>query len=213
MPHPTQFLSSETGAIFDSTHTYRYLLWRSWSEAPPIAFVMLNPSTADAERNDPTIRRCIHFARSWGYGTLLVVNLFAYRATYPAQLSQVADPIGGENDRYLQLICPQVDRVMAAWGNQGALHQRHQQVLPLLPNQRSYCLGVNRSGHPRHPLYVHSDTLPTRLPVVTRCKAGVQPSSPATPLEKFHRMNCRRSHDLHSIPWEIAIESEAKSCE
>lgn len=170
MSYLTQLLSSKTGAIFDPTHTYRYLLWRSWSDAPPIAFVMLNPSTADAERNDPTIRRCITFARSWGYGTVLVVNLFAYRATCPTQLAQVAEPVGVENDRYLHLTCTRADRVIAAWGNRGALHHRYQQVLPFLPNQRSYCLGVNRSGHPRHPLYVRGDTLPTPLAVLTCAK-------------------------------------------
>lgn len=154
---------TDSGAIFDPTHTYRYLLWRSWNDAPPLTFVMLNPSTADATHNDPTIRRCVDFARSWEYGAVLVVNLFAYCATDPTQLRQATQPVGVDNDRYLALACAASARVIAAWGNWGTLHQRHQQILTLLPQTRSYCLGVNRSGQPRHPLYVRRDIVPVPL--------------------------------------------------
>ena len=93
---------SRTGAEFDPTGAYRYSLWREWdARAPAVAFVMLNPSTADAARDDPTIRRCASFARSWGYGSLEVVNLFAYRASEPKRLRQTPDPIGPANDDYL----------------------------------------------------------------------------------------------------------------
>ena len=91
---------SRTGADFDPTGVYRYSLWREWdARAPAVAFVMLNPSTADAGKDDPTIRRCASFARSWGYGSLEVVNLFAYRASEPKRLRQTPDPIGPANDR------------------------------------------------------------------------------------------------------------------
>src|SRR4028119_2392792 len=90
------------GAIFDPTRTYRYALWRTWDAArPPVAFVLLNPSTADARRDDPTIRRCANFARTWGFGGLEVVNLFAFRATHPTDLKCAADPVGPQNDVHL----------------------------------------------------------------------------------------------------------------
>ncbi len=90
------------GAAFDSTGTYRYALWREWdASAPRLGFVLLNPSTADAENDDPTLRRCMGFARAWGYGSLQIVNLFAYRATVPDALRWVADAVGPENDRHI----------------------------------------------------------------------------------------------------------------
>ena len=91
------------GAAIDPTGLYRYSLWREWdANAPRVAFVMLNPSRADANTDDPTLRRCLGFARSWGCGSIEVVNLFAYRASRPDILRVVLDPVGPENDRYLQ---------------------------------------------------------------------------------------------------------------
>ncbi|MBD2460605.1 DUF1643 domain-containing protein [Oscillatoria sp. FACHB-1407] len=143
------------GAIFDSTGTYRYTLWREWGNSPKVVFVMLNPSTADADRNDPTIRRCIGLAQMWGFGALEVVNLFAYCATHPTELRQATDPIGVENDRYLLQAVQRSDRTILAWGNWGSLHQRDRCVLDLLAQHTPlYCLGMNQSGQPRHPLYV-----------------------------------------------------------
>ncbi len=150
------------GAVFDSTGTYRYWLWREWNaNAPRLSFVMLNPSTADADRNDPTIRRCIQFAHAWGYGAVDVVNLFAYRATQPQILRQVSEPIGHENDRHLRSVCDQAEVIVLAWGNWGSLHGRDRAVLQLLSNRAVHCLGVTRSGQPRHPLYLRGDTRPT----------------------------------------------------
>ncbi|MBD2102006.1 DUF1643 domain-containing protein [Leptolyngbya sp. FACHB-261] len=158
-----------TGATFDSTGHYRYNLWREWNEGPRLVFVMLNPSTANETKNDPTIRRCIGFAQAWGYGAVEVVNLFAYRSTRPEQLSRVADPIGPENDRYLLAAQERAQMLLFAWGNQGVLQQRHQAVLKLLrPRFQSckpsyelgYCLGMTQVGQPRHPLYVRSETAP-----------------------------------------------------
>src|SRR5438093_11151238 len=91
----------QSGAVFDPTRTYRYTLWRAWyPDHPRVVFIMLNPNNANEQKNDPTIRRCITFARSWGFGSVEVVNLFAYRAPHPSQLLKVADPIGAENDHY-----------------------------------------------------------------------------------------------------------------
>jgi hypothetical protein len=139
---------------------YRYSLERDWdSDALRIGFVMLNPSTADATQDDPTIRRCISFASAWGYGALEVVNLFAYRATHPLELRCVADPVGVDNDSYLLRMQQRVQKIVVAWGNQGSFQGRNQAVLKLLTRyQVVYCLGLTRLGHPRHPLYVTRDT-------------------------------------------------------
>lgn len=144
------------GAIFDPSRTYRYTLWRQWDSClPRIAFVMLNPSTADAEKNDPTIRRCIGLAQQWEFGSLEVVNLFAYRATHPTELKQAIDPVGQENDVYLIGAMERSLTLVFAWGNWGCLWGRDRFVLELLARHpQRYCLGMNQSGQPRHPLYV-----------------------------------------------------------
>jgi hypothetical protein len=148
--------TDKSGAILDQTGAYRYLLWRVWDRsAPQVAFAMLNPSTADASRNDPTIRRCIQFAQAWGYGGLRVVNLFAYRTAHPQELRRAIAPIGLENDAYILKTAAQVDRLILAWGNWGTLCDRHQQVLQLFsPEIHTYCLGLTQLGQPRHPLYI-----------------------------------------------------------
>lgn len=143
-----------SGATFDPTGQYRYSLWRVWDlDAPRVAFVMLNPSTADAERNDPTIRRCIGLANAWGYGGLEVVNLFAYRATRPQVLKQATDPVGREGDRALLAAASRADQILLAWGNWGSLYERDRAVLALLSGYPLYCLGLTQQQQPRHPLY------------------------------------------------------------
>jgi hypothetical protein len=155
----------QAGATFDSTGDYRYALWREWDwNLPRVGFVMLNPSRADAEINDPTIRRCIGFARSWGFGGLEVVNLFAYRTTTPKDLSQVADPIGTDNDSHLQSFPKRVDRIILAWGNWGGLYKRDRQALFLLDSAHPLqCLGMTKHGHPKHPLYLRKTAHPLRF--------------------------------------------------
>ncbi len=149
-----------SGAIFDTTNTYRYTLWRVWyPDHPRLTFIMLNPSTADAQRNDPTISRCITFAQHWGFGALEVVNLFAYKATYPRDLLKVANPIGEENDRFLLQALSRSSRIVAAWGTKGTLLGRDKQIIQLLARRQNvHCLGATKDGHPRHPLYVKGDT-------------------------------------------------------
>ncbi|GET43882.1 DUF1643 domain-containing protein [Microseira wollei] len=148
------------GATIDPTGLYRYSLWREWdANAPRVAFVMLNPSRADADTDDPTLRRCLSFARSWGYGSLEVVNLFAYRAPRPDILRLVSDPIGPENDRYLKQAVELADKIIVAWGNRGSLSNRAKIVSSwLMSRENLYCLGITQTGHPRHPLYVRSNT-------------------------------------------------------
>lgn len=148
----------ERGAII--VEDYRYHLWRSWNvgQLGRLCFVMLNPSTADALKNDATIRKCMGFAVALGYGGIDVVNLFAYRATDPAVLKRAAasgqNVIGPENDTFIRLVAAGSRLVIAAWGNDGSLQGRDQAVRQLLQPQRLYCLNeVNKTGQPKHPLY------------------------------------------------------------
>lgn len=154
------------GAVIDPTGLYRYSLWREWdTNAPRLAFIMLNPSLADAITDDPTLRRCISFAQSWGYGSLEAVNLFAYRASCPTILNQITDPIGSENDRYLKQAVELADKIIVAWGNRGILRNRSRVVLDWLTGfDALYCLGITQRGYPRHPLYVKSNTKPVYYP-------------------------------------------------
>jgi hypothetical protein len=152
--------TGDSGATFDETGAYRYALWRVWEPSKPrLCFVLLNPSTADAERNDPTIRRCLGFARTWDFGGVEVVNLYAYRATRPAALFRAADPVGPENDRYLAEAVSRAGRVVVGWGNQGAKPERLTLARALL-HPTAFCFGITSAGQPRHPLYVRADTPP-----------------------------------------------------
>lgn len=144
-------------AHFSRCGRYRYALWRTWDTArPACCFIALNPSTADATRDDPTMRRCMAFARRWGFGGMSVGNIFAFRATRPADMKAEARPIGRANDRWLQRLAAESHVVVAAWGSHGAWRARDAHVLQLLGAVD--CLGVTASGAPRHPLYVRGDT-------------------------------------------------------
>lgn len=148
------------GATLDSEREYRYRLWRTWdAEAPTIAFVMLNPSTADEDENDPTLRRCINYAKEWGYGRLEVANLFALRATDPDELREHPNPVGGANDVHLRKVCRRAEKVVAAWGANGGLHGRAREVAEML-DAELYALDTTEDGHPVHPLYQPSDAEP-----------------------------------------------------
>ena len=148
------------GAII--TGNYRYLLWREWNGSNKIiSFIMLNPSRADANFNDPTITRCINFAKSWGYDRLEVVNLFAYRTSKPSLLKQATRPMGKDNDRYIIESVNRSDRVILAWGNHGVWKKQDLYVLQLLKTHKHlYSLGITKQGCPRHPLYLRSTTKP-----------------------------------------------------
>lgn len=150
-----------SGACFDATGTYRYSLWRGWNEnGPRLAFIMLNPSTADDQINDATIRRCMSFAQIWGYGSLEVVNLFALRTPHPRRLREVPDPVGADCDAHILAAVERANQTIVAWGNWGSLHQRDRAVLDLLSHVTMHCLGWNQSGQPRHPLYLKRDVRP-----------------------------------------------------
>lgn len=144
-------------ARFDATGRYRYRLVRTWGGGRRVAFVMLNPSAADAARDDPTIRRCVGFARAWGFGSLEVVNLFGFRTARPRELARAADPVGHENDRHVARALGRADLVVAAWG--GAPFARARGTLGRLRRRGPvYCLGRTRAGAPRHPLYLRAST-------------------------------------------------------
>jgi hypothetical protein len=119
---------------------------------------MLNPASADEQKNDPTINRCISFAHAWSFGSMEVVNLFAYRTSYPIELLRVDDPVGEENDYFLVQALGRSSRIVAAWGTKGALLGRGQHVTQLLAHgQDVYCFGTTKGGYPRHPLYLKGD--------------------------------------------------------
>lgn len=146
-------------ARFSADGIYRYVLGRRWShdESSFATFIMLNPSTADATVDDPTIRRCKGFAKSWGMGGLHVLNIYALRSTDPAGLWKVADPVGPENDEYLMRHALTGSAagwpLIAAWGA-NARPDRVAHVLALPGMARLECLGVTKGGAPRHPLYL-----------------------------------------------------------
>ncbi len=161
------------GACFDAepkTALYRYRLWRDlrqYATAGPdktVAFVMLNPSTAAHDVDDATIRRCSGFAHSLGASKLEVVNLFAFRATIPAQLEDfLGDVVGPENDSHIVEAAQEAETVICAWGAKlpRAYSRRPGRVLEVLReagHRNVYCLGKTKAGHPRHPLYLAKTT-------------------------------------------------------
>jgi len=163
-------------AQFSRCRTWRYSLSRTWQSKKPAAlFIGLNPSTADEIQDDPTIRRCMRFAHAWGYGGLVMANLFAFRATDPENLTTVLDPIGPENDRFLSTLSSEAGMVIAAWGANGAFLGRAEHVLKLLrqagvgaaPSREIYCLGVTKFELPRHPLYLPKTC--TLVPYRSKC--------------------------------------------
>jgi hypothetical protein len=142
-------------ARFSLDGTYRYELTRRWTSGSFVTWIMLNPSTADASTDDPTIRRCSGFARLWGFGAMAVVNLFALRATDPRELKASDDPVGPQNDDAIHDAVVKSRLTVAAWGAHGSLHDRAAEVVELVAELRPlYCLGQTRYGHPRHPLYL-----------------------------------------------------------
>ncbi|MFW6039414.1 MAG: DUF1643 domain-containing protein [bacterium] len=151
-----------TSANFSRCRTYRYALRRVWrKDASQVMFVGLNPSTADERDDDPTVRRCVGFARSWGYGGVILTNLFGYRSPDPQLLVQIADPIGPRTDWWLRRLAVEADLTVAAWGARGGLYQRDRIVLKKLAEP--CCLGLTQAGYPRHPLYLPAETKPAPL--------------------------------------------------
>lgn len=150
--------SRSSGAILSGDDRYRYRLWRSWGDGERMAWVMLNPSTADAAVDDPTIRRCISFAKREGYDGIEVINLYALRATDPKELIVADDPEGPDNEKHWEEVLHDhsIGMVVAAWGA-GLKAQIPSRALSLWSLGGWYCLGKTKSGEPRHPLYIRGD--------------------------------------------------------
>ncbi|QIN95291.1 protein of unknown function DUF1643 [Stenotrophomonas phage vB_SmaS_DLP_3] len=150
-------------AVISPCEKYRYLLRRGGND--PLPFVMLNPSTADANTDDPTIRRCLGFAKREGRNGIVVANLYGFRTAYPAQLKSAAaegfDVVGENNDYYLAMLSQMYPAVVCAWG--AGLDDRMRQVRIeklkrlMTPHCNLLCFGTTREGHPRHPLYLKGD--------------------------------------------------------
>lgn len=155
VPYPAE----PFGATFSPCRTFRYALWRDWNwqgYANRVAFVGLNPSTADENVDDPTIRRCIGFAKAWGFGGIVMLNLYGFRATDPKAMLSALDRVGPGNDEELAYQRTRVGLIVAAWGAH-AEQSRATEVCKILAKS-IYALGSTKSGMPKHPLYLAKDT-------------------------------------------------------
>lgn len=151
-------------AVFSPCQTWRYVLARTWNpDLPRLLVIGLNPSVASETQDDNTIRRCIGFARDWGYGTYTMCNAFGLRSTDPAGLLAVSDPNGLENDQYIYEQSRLAAMVLVAWGAHKLMKKRARHVLKLLDKQ-PYCLGTTKKGFPKHPLYVIGTRKPEPYP-------------------------------------------------
>jgi len=149
-------------ATLSKCRRYRYALWRTWDDTKPfVMFIALNPSTADETSDDLTLTKCINYAKSWGFGGVCMANLFAFRATLPSDMKASSDPIGKDNNRWLENLANDAAIVVAAWGNDGSYLNRSEQVKQLLPNL--HCLKINKSGEPAHPLYLAAKLKPVPM--------------------------------------------------
>ena len=146
----------KSGAILSKNRHYRYALWRIWDERKPwVLFIGLNPSTADESHDDNTLKKCIHYASQWGYGGVYMANLFAVRATKPSVMKQHRSLIGSANDDHLDDLYNRAGIVVAAWGNDGVYQNRSAAIKDKYSSL--YCMKVNKSGEPGHPLYLTND--------------------------------------------------------
>jgi hypothetical protein len=151
----------ERDAVLSDCGKYRYLLRRTWhARRPRVLFVMLNPSTADADNDDPTIRSCIRLSRALNYGSFEVVNLFAFRATEPDDLAKADDPVGSKNDGAIKRAVVRCDLHICAWGALPVAERRASTVRQLIRSYRPavFCLGKTKTGAPKHPLYIKTGT-------------------------------------------------------
>jgi hypothetical protein len=158
-------VSRAAGAAFSTCRRWRTLLWRRWDDSRPAAnFLMLNPSTANEVALDPTCSRARDYARRWGYGALLVTNVFAWRATDPDEMKAATDPVGRGNDAAIQRAASASAIVVCAWGNHGAHRERSSRVVQLLLDAgvALHILRLNASGEPAHPLYLPGTLRPRR---------------------------------------------------
>lgn len=156
---------AESGpAVFSADRLYRYSLGRTWALSGRLVVIGLNPSTADHNQLDPTLRRVRNFAQTWGLGGFVMLNLFAYRATDPRDMKRADDPVGPLNDDIIReyAVAPDTGLVLAAWGAHGGYRDRDREVAAILDGLgvRLHALRVTRQGHPSHPLYIPGNAVP-----------------------------------------------------
>ena len=157
-------MKTPSGAKFSACRRWRYLLWRRWDASKPAAnFLMLNPSTADEWQLDPSCTRARNYAERWGYGALVVTNLFGWRATDPQEMKAARDPVGRGNDAAILRAARESALVVCAWGNHGAYLGRAGKVVKLLASNKIHLhlLRLNGAGEPAHPLYLPGSLQPT----------------------------------------------------
>jgi hypothetical protein len=172
-PKPHVDLIKGRITVFSSDREHRYTLWRRTGLFGQglVNFICLNPSTADEQANDPTIRRCLGFVEAWGYNELCVTNLFAYRATEPEDMKRAADPVGETNDAWLEAIATAADLVVCAWGEHADFMKRSRAFWKNKMNwaaneavsRKIKALDFTRSGQPKHPLYLAGHLRPVDI--------------------------------------------------
>ena len=158
---------ARAAATLSDCGRYRYLLERQWGNDTACVFIGLNPSTATAETDDATVRKCVALAKAWGFSGMTMANLFAVRCRYPQVLSTHQDPVGPANDRFLLPAIEQAHTVVAMWGNHGLKSygqstRRDQHILTFRDDWQ--CVGITKQGAPRHPLYVGKNSVLVNFP-------------------------------------------------
>ena len=142
-------------AGFSDCRKYRYWLLRRWDDEPLLNVIGLNPSTADEEKDDPTIRRIMGFARGWKYGGIQMLNLFSYRATDPKDMMRAEDPVGPNHDDLTRFFSKESNTIFCCWGTHGGYLDRDKYVMSMMDvNYFPFCLGTTKAGYPKHPLYL-----------------------------------------------------------
>ena len=176
------------GAILSPCGAYRYRLWRQWDDLRPIlVWVMMNPSTADDVDDDSTIRRVVDFSKRFGFGGIDVLNVFALRSTDPRRLLAHPDPFGPDNERTLMDARHRhlLSNLVVAWGNPlggRRLANYYQRARVALCTQNPQCLGANKNGHPKHPLYLRAAAALRPWPCLPNAgMAGAGSASPSEP--------------------------------
>ncbi len=155
------FDDNARSATFSRSRIYRYTLWRRWSDGHRyVNFIGLNPSTADENVDDPTIRKCVKFAKTWGFDAMCMTNLFAFRATNPKVMKEAMDPIGYGNNRHLLIVANGASMIVAAWSQYGNFMHRSSAVRRLLRRFDVHYLRIT-NGEPWHPLYLPDNTRPS----------------------------------------------------
>ncbi len=156
------FDTQARSATLTRDRVFRYTLWRRWSDGDRyVNFILLNPSTADENTDDPTTRKCVRMAKSWGFDALCMTNLFAYKATDPRVMKKASDPIGYGNDRWILRTAKDASLIVCAWGLDGSFSSRSSTVRRLLRRFDLHYLRITR-GEPWHPLYLPDNTKPSR---------------------------------------------------